>query len=304
MAVFAPGDTPDPTQPPPGVDPGMWARIMGFAGNLNPIGSAQAAPAPNPLTNPSPVDPRLAGGGPPVPPLLDQRQRALRDAQAQLGAGPPINFNRQPTLGPNNPIASAASIPTTLPPVAAASPSRPGGIGSDANFPVMGAGGFPTTYAPPGQQPAGPDGPILPAAHPAVAAAPTHAHPVASIDPRMRAQAAAAPAVNPGWGPIDRPNANPGTGGGMLGGALAGPRGGGGAPQMGAFNFASLFGGGQPVAAAAAPSTLPRKKINVGKIPASARAEVPPVSKAPSDYGPLQKGWNFGWGNGNGALPT
>jgi hypothetical protein len=31
-----------------------------------------------------------------------------------------------------------------------------GGVGSDANYPVMGAGGFPTTYSAPGQQPAGP----------------------------------------------------------------------------------------------------------------------------------------------------
>ena len=34
----------------------------------------------------------------------------------------------------------------------------PGGIGSDANTPVMGAGGFPTTYANPGAQPPAPDG--------------------------------------------------------------------------------------------------------------------------------------------------
>ena len=124
----------------------------------------------------------------------------------------------------------------------------------------------------------------------------------------MRGQvpAAAPQAVNPGWGVIDRPNANPGIGGGMLGGPLGagnqGPRGNGGAPQMGAFNFASLFGGGQPAAAAApaaAPSTLPRQKIKV-KIPASATAEVPPVvtSKAPSDYGPLQQGWHFGFPGG------
>ena len=62
MAVHAPGDTPDPN-----ADPGMWARLMGFVNGLNPIGSAQAdtiGQGPNPLTQPSPVDPRLAGGGP------------------------------------------------------------------------------------------------------------------------------------------------------------------------------------------------------------------------------------------------
>jgi hypothetical protein len=73
---------------------------------------------------------------------------------------------------------------------------------------------------------------------------------------------------------------DPGTGGGMLGGALAnpaGPRGTGGPPQMGMLDLSGLFGGGGAAAApASSTSTLPRKKINVGKIPDSARAEVPP----------------------------
>lgn len=46
----------------------MLQRLWAY---LNPIGSAQAdtlTQGPNPLNNPSPVDPRLAGGGPPVPP--------------------------------------------------------------------------------------------------------------------------------------------------------------------------------------------------------------------------------------------
>ena len=70
MSVYAPGDTP-PVDP--NADPGMWARLMGYVGGLSPIGSAQAdtmAQGPNPAANPSPVDPRLAGGGPPVPQAL------------------------------------------------------------------------------------------------------------------------------------------------------------------------------------------------------------------------------------------
>jgi hypothetical protein len=63
MAVYAPGDTPQDA------DPGMFARIQQYLAGLNPIGSANAAQT-NPLTQPSPVDPRLAGGGPPVPSSL------------------------------------------------------------------------------------------------------------------------------------------------------------------------------------------------------------------------------------------
>jgi hypothetical protein len=39
-------------------------------------------------------------------------------------------------------------------------------------------------------------------------------------------------------------------------------------------------GGGMLAAPAPSTSTLPRKKINVGKIPDSARAEVPPKPKS------------------------
>ena len=52
MAVFAPGDSPPDDGSGAGMDPGMWARLMGY---INPIGSAQAdtlAQGPNPLANP------------------------------------------------------------------------------------------------------------------------------------------------------------------------------------------------------------------------------------------------------------
>lgn len=181
-------------------------------------------------TGATPPDPRLAGGGPPAGPppappnafqgafgnihdwlaarmaggqantITDPRQRALADASAQLNAGPPLNVNAQPTLGPNNPLAQAAAIPTALPPAApaAAPPSRAGGIGSDANFPVMGAGGFPTTYAPPGQQPAMPT-PVaatpLPPVQPKVAGKPA---PVRRAAPAARIPASATASVPAG----------------------------------------------------------------------------------------------------------
>ena len=321
MAVFAPGDSPPDDGSGAGVDPGMWARLMGY---INPIGSANAAPAPAAAPGGRFQGPgtQAQSGGYPVN-AAGQPQYAVGpiNQAMQSGAGntntPAIlphltgdgpNVQGRPVLPYLNPntrdLSAAAAIPTNLPPQAAA--ARPGGIGSDANFPVMGAGGFPTTYAAPGQQPAGPGGPgpliaHQPSIHPVVARGGGGG---AAIDPRMRGQVPAAAAPPAGWGVIDRPNANPGTGGGMLGAGNQGPRGNGGAPSMGAFNFASLFGG-QPAAApaAAAPSALPRQKIKV-KIPASATAEVPPVtSNAPSNYGPLQQGWNFGWG-GTGNVPT
>jgi hypothetical protein len=78
----------------------------------------------------------------------------------------------------------------------------------------------------------------------------------------------------------------PGLRGGMLGGMLASPRGTGGPSPMGMLDLSGLFGGG-----AAPPVAQPKTRINVGKIPANARAEVPPdtTSKAPWGYGPKQK---------------
>ena len=122
-------------------------------------------------------------------------------------------------------------------------------------------------------------------------------NPRVAVNPRMRGEVP--PAQSP-WitSAFDRPNMNPGLGGGMMGGALAANqsgRGGGGPSQMGMLDLSGIFRGGQPAAAAAAPAQ-PRTKIDVGKIPANARAEVPPVkrSKAPWGYGPYQKGKGTG----------
>ncbi len=178
MAVSAPGDSPPEPSPgaDSGIDPGMWARLMSY---ISPIGSAQAAPAPQPTSAPGPTN-DLA------------RQQALANAQAQLNAGNASNNTRPPTLGSTPPIISAGQIPTTLPPAgpAPAGPSPSGGIGSDANFPVMGAGGFPTTYAPPGQQPAQLDGsPAVPYPPPRPAAQPPAPMPVGAPTPPVPAAA-------------------------------------------------------------------------------------------------------------------
>ena len=138
----------------------------------------------------------------------------------------------------------------------------PGGIGSDANRPVLGAAGFPTTYANPGAQPPAPDG--MPAPAIPIGGGPGNVMQSPSGTPRgggRRAAPAAGPAAarqQPNLGAyggspfttVDRPNANPGIGGGMLGGGVNSPRGQGGAPLGTALDLSRLFGGGQPAAAA------------------------------------------------------
>ena len=311
MTVFAPGDDP----PPNAVDPGMWARLMGYAGALSPIGSAQAdtLTRANPLNHPSPVPAALQGGGPPVPPAMlgGGQPPAPTNPLTQpspvdprlVGGGPPVDADTLARIrasivgnggssgggGASNhmPWPNQVTDPLTrnmpVPPVG--DPTNP----ANRNMPWPNQ--VNPTGAPPqvGQQQQAPPSAPLPPVRPA-----------ATIDPRMRGEVP--PAQSP-WitSAYDRPNMNPGTGGGMLGGALAGPRGAGGPPQMGMLDLSGIFRGGQPAAPAAA---QPRTKIDVGKIPANARAEVPPdaASKAPSDYGPLQKGRNWKLKNNNPDL--
>ena len=234
MAVYAPGDTP-PVDP--NADPGMWARLMGFVGGLNPIGGAQAAEAPP------------QGPGPPVDPDAAARRAAIERLKPMMaspgntntpaimphmfGDGP--NVQGRPVLPYIDPrtgqLANAAAIPTNLPP-GAPSPARPGGIGSDANFPVMGAGGFPTTYAPPGQQPpvptpVGSPAPAVPPPRPRIVAQPVR-KPV-----RIPASATASvPAAGSPWVTRDAQNQD------WSGGALAR----GGTRQMGMLDLSKLFG--------------------------------------------------------------
>ena len=90
----------------------------------------------------------------------------------------------------------------------------------------------------------------------------------AVLPPRPRVVRAAGPAAvrqQPNLGAyggspfttVDRPNANPGIGGGMLGGGMNSPRGQGGAPVATALDLSRLFGGGQPAPVAAAPVRAP-----------------------------------------------
>ena len=72
MAVSAPSDDPGyvygSPPPPNAIDPGMWARLMGYTSGLNPISSANAAESvqrgPSPAATPTPVPLALQSGGP------------------------------------------------------------------------------------------------------------------------------------------------------------------------------------------------------------------------------------------------
>jgi hypothetical protein len=138
MAVYAPGDSPGDSLDPmgQGIDPGMWARLMGYINPIQPAAADTLNRAPNPLNNPSPVDSRLVSGGPPVPPELDRgRQRALLDAQAQLASGSPQNINTPPTTGPWSGIQHAAAMPVNLPPAGGSIPIG-GGPGNAMQAPT------------------------------------------------------------------------------------------------------------------------------------------------------------------------
>ena len=257
MAVSAPSDDPSyvygSPPPPNAVDPGMWARLMGYAGALNPIGSANAAEAPQ---APSPG-----------PTIDSARQRAIADAQAQLNAGNASNNIRPPPTGPTPPIISAGEIPVQLPPPFQ-QPDHP----STMRFPM-----WPTPPAPAVAPAAAPPAAIANAPLPPPRPTDLGGGAPATVDPRMQGEVP--PAQSPWFTTFSRPNQNPH----LMGGALAANqsgRGGGGPDPMGMLDLSGIFRGGQP---AAAPAAQPRTKINVGKIPASARAEVPPVSPGPMD---------------------
>ena len=86
MAVYAPGDDYGGAgSSGAAADPGMLQRILAY---LNPIqpAAADTIHANNPLNSPSPVDPRLANGGPPIPPGL---MSAAQQPPAPLGDPPP-----------------------------------------------------------------------------------------------------------------------------------------------------------------------------------------------------------------------
>jgi hypothetical protein len=270
---YGPSGYPDNLPPRPYGPPG--SALLGYQG-ATPGGPSMGYPAMGQL---SPQAPAQA-------PSLGQFSNFLASQTAAPDYGPgsqraALNQTLNPTGSPQAyppwptpPAPGAGGIDTPAP---APGPLAGGGIGSDANFPVMGAGGFPTTYAAPGQQP-----PALSASTAATHANAPPGNPSATPRPARRggasgaAPAAAASASNPRFVQLDQgQNMDP----------TSRNRG----PQMTALNLAGLFRGGQPVPSAAAnPANMP----TVAATPVSGPLQGP-LSNAPWTYGPQQKyvGW-------------
>ena len=247
MAVYAPGD--DPSDVSSGGFPSwlanlpasIQAQLMRVGNYVNPVSSANAAPAsiaasvgqpPNPLTNPSPVDSRLAGGGPPVPASLTGPPSGGPPVAAFNGGGGSSGGGG--ASGGAWPVGPPGSQPApAAPPVQMGMPFPPGYGPETTNMPYPGQVDPKGVFAP------------KPAAQPAVARGGGRTR----ISPNARAQAPGAAAGNP-FTTINRPNMDPGPmydqqGNpiGPSGGALAGGRGpSGGPPLMTALDLSKLFG--------------------------------------------------------------
>jgi hypothetical protein len=209
MAVYAPGDD-DPNASQQPVDPNLFQRLLGY---VNPVGSANASVLHPSLSNPNLYpfgNPAPIGSNPPTPPITDPRARAIADAQAQLNAGNARSSNAPPTLGPQAPIQSAATIPTALPPNAAppaAPPFQQPAHPSTMRFPMWPTPPVPTA-APAAPLP--PSRPVTPTPATAYPAAPAAVQPARPVTPTP------ATAYSPAFGGIDRQNLsatgwNPGT---------------------------------------------------------------------------------------------
>jgi hypothetical protein len=278
-------------QPPPGMNMQAWLQYLSQM--------AGVAPQPNPANMPSPdaqnvdmVD--LSGHGdgnnPPVTPF------AVPPAPPVASNGPPVAQN-----GP-----APGSI---LPQARGVSPPPPGPPG-----PVQGPPQSPTPWFTGGNTPMPWQGP-----NPANVASPA-AQPVSAQRPvpgplATGGATAMGASSNPRFVGIDRPNANPGIGGGMLGGARGGPQG-------TALNLAGLFGGGGqnpnvPAANAQPMSGRLKGPLAQGGAPSGDDWNIDPAtgdvvpnpdvgnidlrSNAPWKYGPLQKG-NI-WKTSGGPRP-
>ena len=271
MAVRAPGDYDPNTGWPPDNSTGIqWQNDVALPGQFGPGGfraspklTAPASGPPPGMSLPTPTN--GAGMSPHIDPTTGQPEMLTgpggaggfnpfsllgaipnpywKGAIAGAGVLAPTpaetgEFNPAMITGrPDAPMGTTHGLPAT--PM-----SRPGGIGSDANAPVMGAGGFPTTYAAPGQQPAQ-LGPTAPDATGDIKLrAPAVPVPRPRAAPRAAGPAAVKQQPNLGsyFGTFDRPNANPDIGGGMLGGGSAGGRGGPvGNRTMGMLDLSKLF---------------------------------------------------------------
>ena len=273
---------------------GIWDRLKGFAPSIfgNPVAAGFAAPVAlaaagykygEPGAKQLSVDPRIDAAG-----------SGGFDVQQPLGqpAAPVTPFT-------GGGIGGDARFPTATMP-------GQGGIGSDANAPLWGAGGFPTTYGQPGQQPplpaGGPTGVNIPiGGGPGNAMQSPTGTPAVGRSPR-RTPAAAGPAAvaqQPNMGAYDpngrfvmipRVNAPAGQSGG---------RGGGGGPMQTALNLSSLFGGGQPAAPApAATARRPGAGAGPGRSPSG------PVAAPPTYADPTIAAGGPGHGAGGGPPPT
>ena len=150
---------------------------MAQANPVSPAAADTLSPNPNPLTNPSPVDPRLAGGGPPVPPSV-------------LGGGqPPANPLTQPS--PVDPRLVGGGPPVTpgmIPPIQASI------VGGEDASPGYGHMPYPGQTDPRGVF--APRPPVVVARTPPRAPA-ARVKPVARIPPTARAQAPGSAAGSP-----------------------------------------------------------------------------------------------------------
>ncbi len=218
MAVYAPGD--DPSDVSSGGFPSwlanlpasIQAQLMRVGDYANPVSSANAAPAsiaasvsqpPNPLTNPTPVDPRLTGGGPPVPASLTSNAAQIVPGGGSSGGGGASG-------GGAFPVGPPGSQPQPVPPVMGPPQSpTPWFTGSNTPYAPNPAAGAPT-----------------PPIRPAVARG--GRKPTATIP---ASATASVPAGSP-FTMITRPNRD------VAGGALAR----GGPPQMTALDLSKLFG--------------------------------------------------------------
>jgi hypothetical protein len=242
-----------------------WARQgVGYGGGPGPTGGPGSAPM-------------GAGNSASWLQYLQQMFGISPANAAELGAG-----GSSPLSGGNdgnNPYQAAANVaqpsgPSILPQARGAA-VPPNIIGSQPSIRAV----FPPSILPQARGVAVPPGPMAPGSTtmaPA-AAAPGAANPLAAAGPGAAGPGGATGAgatSNPRFSGIDRPNADPGIGGGMLGGARGGP-------QATALNLAGLFGGG---GAPGAP-----RGVNPANLPAPAAQTV---------SGPLAQG-----GIANAPLP-
>ena len=223
MAVYAPGD--DPSDVSSGGFPSwlanlpasIQAQLMRVGNYASPVSSANAAPAsiaasvgqpPSPLANPSPVDSRLTGGGPPI----DQQTLARINAAVTppVGGGGSAGGAGASNSGGSFPVGPPGSQPQPVPPVMGPPQSpTPWFTGSNTPYAPNPAAGAPT-----------------PPIRPAVARG--GRKPAATIP---ASATASVPAGSP-FTMITRPNRD------VAGGALAR----GGPPQMTALDLSKLFG--------------------------------------------------------------